>query len=218
MRFRDRAEAASQLIAPLRALGEERPVIAALARGGVVPGVVLARAFAAELLVLQVRKIGAPGNPELAVGAVCDGAQPQRYTNRPLAAALGCDDHDLERLADRELAEIERRKQAYRGHLAEPDVRGRTVFVTDDGIATGATMAVAIDALHARGAGRIVLAVPVASGEALELLRPRVDEIVCLYQPDIFYAVGAHYDVFGQVADEEVIALLDSLSEGSGAR
>lgn len=208
MRFRNREDAARKLVEPLRELGRPPPVIAALARGGVVLGAVLAKTLGAELTVLVVRKIGAPGNPELAVGAVCDGAHPQQFINRYLADALGVDEAWLERAARQQLAEIERRKRAWHGRMPEPELKGRTVVITDDGIATGATMMVAIEAVRARGAARVVLAVPVASTEALETLTPLVDEVICLSRPVYFHAVGAHYDDFDQVSDDEVIELL----------
>ena len=208
MRFRNREDAARQLVAPLRDLGGRPPVIAALARGGVVLGAVLAKSLNTELTVLLVRKIGAPGNPELAVGAVCDGAHPQQFVNRNLADALGVNEAWLQRAARQQFDEIERRKRAYHGRMPEPEIKGRTVVITDDGIATGATMTVAIEAVRARGAKRVVLAVPVASTDALETLTPLVDEVICLSRPVYFHAVGAHYDDFDQVSDEEVIKLM----------
>jgi putative phosphoribosyl transferase len=212
MRFKDRADAARQLVEPLRAHCQGPVVIAALARGGVALGNVLAEELDAELAVLLVRKIGAPGNPELALGAVCDGAEPQQFINRALVEALGVDEVSLARAVRQQFAEIERRKQLYRGRMSEPDFDGKTVVITDDGVATGATMRVAIESVRARGAGRIVLAVPVASAEALETLAPHVDAIVCLSRPVFFHAVGAHYEDFQQVDDEQVIALLRSKS------
>jgi putative phosphoribosyl transferase len=211
MRLRNREDAARQLVDSLRSLGGPPVVIAALARGGVALGVVLAKELDAELTVLLVRKIGAPGNPELAVGAVCDGPHPQQFVNWPLVDTLGVDEAYLSRATRNQLAEIERRKQAYQGQMPEPDLAGKTVVVTDDGIATGATMTVAIAAVRARGAARIVLAVPVASAEALATLTPLVDEVICLYRPEFFYAVGAHYEQFRQVDDDAVIALMQSL-------
>jgi putative phosphoribosyl transferase len=158
--------------------------------------------------VVYVRKVGLPGQPELAVAAVTDGAAPALAINAPIARAAGLTEADIRALAAPELAEIARRRALWHGDRAAVPVRGRTVVVVDDGIATGATMRAALDRLRADGAARLILAVPVAAPDALAELAPLVDRVVCLSTPDPFHAVGAHYADFRQVTDAEVAAAL----------
>jgi predicted phosphoribosyltransferase len=171
-------------------------------------GCLLAAALQAELYVVVVRKIGAPGNPELAIGAVSDGSTPHTWLNDSLIEMLRVPEHHIEKAIERQLQELERRKQAYRADQRNPDLKGRTVILTDDGIATGASMRMALEVLRKGDPARCIVAVPVAARESIRELGDEADEIICLQQPEPFMAVGAHYAHFDQVEDAEVIRLL----------
>lgn len=212
MVFADRRRAGQQLAAVLTRLADESPLVLALPRGGVPVAFEVARALGAPLDVLLVRKIGAPGYPELGLGAVVDGTHPQIVLNEAIIASVRPPAGYVDAEAQRQLAEIERRRRAYRGERAAVPVQGRNVIVIDDGIATGGTMKAALRALGQAGARRRVLAVPVAPRLALESLGEEAEEVVCLYSPEPFHAVGAHYADFRQVSDEEVVELLRTAS------
>ena len=209
MVFTDRHEAGRQLAEQLSALKDRSPVVLALPRGGVPVGFEIARALAAPLDLVLVRKIGAPFQEELAVGAIADGEHPELVTDPQLVAGLGISDEYLEAAKSAALQEIERRRHVYLGDRQPVDVAGRTAIVVDDGIATGATMLAALRATRRRKPGRLVLAVPVAPQHTLRKLRREVDETVCLDTPADFFAVGQFYRRFPQLQDDEVIALLD---------
>ncbi len=206
--FANRREAGRQLAARLGHLKPEPVVVLGLPRGGVVVAAEIARALEAPLDVLVVRKLGAPGQPELAVGAVTDGDHPQAIYNEFVIERQGVTPEYLRQEMDRQLEEVRRRQDAYRGGRPGVELRERTVIVVDDGIATGATVRAGVESLRRRGARRIVLAVPVAPHDTAETLRREVDELVCLHAPQIFTAVGVFYADFRQVSDDEVIALL----------
>lgn len=206
--FRDRAHAAARLVPRLLRFKEERPVILALPRGGIVIGFEVAKALEAPLDLVLVRKIGAPGRPELAIGAVVDGPSAETSINQDLVNRLEIPASYIAEECERELREIERRRQLYRGQQPIPDVAGHTAIVVDDGIATGATVRSALNAVRRARPRRTVLAVPVAPSDTVESLRPEVDEIVCLATPAYFYAIGPFYTDFRQVTDEEVVDLL----------
>lgn len=213
--FADRAEAGRELAALLAHRRWQRPVVLALPRGGVPVAVEVARALRAPLDLLIVRKIGAPGQPELAVAAVArlgEDQLPQLVTDVELMRCTGADMRWVEQGQQRELAEIARRRRQYLGGRAALALEGCTAIVVDDGLATGATARAAVLALrHApRAPQRIVLAVPVAPAETVAALAPEVDELVCLWQPPCFRAVGAHYLNFRQVDDAQVAALMKS--------
>lgn len=208
MVFADRGEAGRLLAERLLRLGLERPVVLALPRGGVPVGFAVARALDAPLDLVLVRKIGAPGQPELAVGAVVDGSRPETVLNRDIVRHLGLSERWIEAAAAAQLAEIERRRRLYFAGRARAPVEGRTVIVVDDGIATGATMQAALHATRRAGPKTLVLAVPVAPPDTLERLRPDCDQIVCLTAPERFMAVGSFYADFTQVEDDEVRDLL----------
>lgn len=213
--FSDRTEAGHQLAARLqrRALPPPR-VVYALPRGGVPVAAEVARALGAPLDLLLVRKIGAPGQPELALAAVVDGDHPQTVVDEEVRALTGSDDTWIAARARELLPEIERRRRVYLGDRAAPSVRGGTAIVVDDGIATGTSMRAALRALRARQPARVLLAVPVAPADTLAALRAEVDEVECLATPEPFYAVGAHYADFHQVEDDEVVATLAGFSAG----
>jgi len=208
MLFADRTEAGQLLAKRLLHLKDQHPVVLALPRGGVVVGYEIARALAAPLDLVLVRKIGAPGQPELAVGAVADGEQPELVTDPDVLSWLAVGSDYIEATKRQELAEIERRRKLYYGERLPVEIRGRAAIVVDDGIATGATMLAALRAVRRRQPARVVMAVPVAPESSLERLRGEADEVVCLDTPTEFMAVGQFYDRFSQLRDTEVIQLL----------
>jgi predicted phosphoribosyltransferase len=205
--FSDRREAGRILA---EAVGREKglvdPIVLALPRGGVPVGFEVAQGLRAPLDVLVVRKIGAPGEEELALGAVASGGA--EYLNAELIAELGLPPGVVDVIREREKAEVERRGHRYRGDLPWPDLRGRSVIVVDDGAATGATALAAIAALRLQSPAEVVVALPVAPRETCDQLRGAADRLVCLRSPELFLAIGMCYRDFGQVADDEVTALL----------
>jgi len=215
MVFRDRADAGRRLAERLSHLKGADPIVFALPRGGVPVAAPIAEALGAPLDLLLVRKIGAPGQPELALGAVVEGDPPQTVVNDGIAAALGVSPAAVAREAARQLDEIARRRRLWlHGRPAVPP-RGRTAVVVDDGVATGATVRAALLALERAGAARRVLAAPVAPRDTAEALRRSCDEAVFLAEPQDLGSVGAHYMDFRQLDDAEVVALLD---RAAGAR
>ncbi|MBI4450126.1 phosphoribosyltransferase, partial [Candidatus Uhrbacteria bacterium] len=187
----------------------------ALPRGGVVVGAELAQAHSLPLDIVVPRKIGAPGNPEYAIGAITEAGEP---VWDPQAVSLtDASEEYLERVVAEERAEAGRRLRTFRGDRPPRDVKGKTVVLVDDGIATGLTMTAAIQTIRSEGAARIVLAVPVAAADSIAKLRSVVDEIVCLHTPKWFGAVGAFYDTFEQTSDEEVTTLLEKTWSSRGA-
>jgi len=206
--FDDRADAGRRLAAELHHLQDQRPVVLALPRGGVPVGFEIARALGAPLDLVLVRKIGVPWQPELALGAVTDGKQRQTFIDRELAAALAVPEEYVERETARQLAELERRRRVYCADRPPVDIAGCTAIVVDDGIATGATMRVALAAARRRNPARLVLAAPVAAPDTIAKLRPLADEIVCVATPEGLGAIGFYYADFHQVSDSEVTDLL----------
>jgi putative phosphoribosyl transferase len=174
----------------------------------------VARALKAPLDLILVRKIGAPDQPELALGAVVDGDRPETVINRDVVEELQVPESYIERAVAKQLAEIERRRRLYRAGRPEVEVRDHTAIVVDDGIATGATMEAALLATRRAGPRRLVLAAPVAPLDTLERLRPHVDEIECLVTPDYLGAIGMFYADFRQLSDEEVVSLLERAAAG----
>ncbi len=207
--FNDRQDAGRQLAQRLRDLHPPDPVVLALPRGGVVVGAEVAAGLECPLDVLVVRKLGAPHQPELAIGAVTDDGSPQRILNEDLIRRLGVDDRYVEREIAGQLEEVRRRQALYRRGQAAVPIAGRTVIVVDDGIATGATVRAGLIGLRQTASSRVVLAVPVAPPEATQRLGGEVDDLICLETPASFMAVGAFYLDFRQVTDEEVVALLE---------
>lgn len=208
MRFADRHDAGQRLAAELKARRLTDPVVLALPRGGVPVGYEVAHALDAPLDVLLVRKLGAPGYEEFGIGAVVDGSQPQIVLNSEAIEMLRVTPAYVAQERDRQLAEIERRRQLYSGTAAPVDVEGRTVILVDDGVATGGTVLVALRALRNASPARIVLAIPVAPPDTLAKLAAEANDVVCLESPSDFRAVGVHYVDFTQTDDEEVIELL----------
>ncbi len=209
--FRNRQDAGRRLARALSRYKSQHPVVLALPRGGVPVAAEVALALEAPLDLVLVRKIGLPYQPELAMGAVVDGGAPIVIRNDDVIAAAGVGDDEFDAVRDRELAEIERRRQRYIKDRPRAGIADRTAIVIDDGIATGATMKAALRAVRKRGAREVVLAIPVAPVDAIEDLRDEVDAVVCLETPDVFGAIGYFYDDFRQVSDDEVIAILHRL-------
>lgn len=206
-RFRDRREAGRLLAARLTAYANRPDVLVlALPRGGVPVAYEVARALGAPLDVFLVRKLGVPGQEELAMGAVATGGV--RVINNQIVHALRIPDHMIDMVAAKEQEELARRERLYRGDRPPPDVRGRIVILVDDGLATGASMHAAITALRQHQPARIVVAVPTAAPETCEALRAQVDDVICAITPEPFYSVGLWYGDFSQTTDEEVKDLL----------
>ncbi len=214
--FRDRSEAGRRLAERLMHLAGASPVVLALPRGGVPVGFEIARALEAPLDLVLVRKIGAPFQPELALGAVVDGGRAETVLNEDLVREFQIPEGYLAQEGARQLEEIERRRELYLAGRARVPLEGRTAIVVDDGIATGATMEAALRATRRADPDRLVLAVPVAPADTLERLRPEVDELVCLATPRLFGAIGAFYDDFRQLTDEQVVDLLRRAGRSEG--
>jgi len=208
MRFRDREEAGRRLAERLRDTRDESPVVLALPRGGVPVGYEVARALGAPLEVLVARKLGVPWRPELGMGAIAEGGA--LYVNVEVLAYADLTNADALAVARQESRELARRVRLYRGERPLPDVRGQTVLLVDDGLATGGTARAAARAVRVLGPRRLVLAVPVAAAETAQALRreEEVDEVVAAQVPERLGAVGVWYEDFHQVDDEEVLALL----------
>ena len=207
--FVNRQDAGRQLAQRLEHLKDRHPVVLGLPRGGVVVAARIADALDADMDVLVVRKLRAPAQPELAIGAVTNGEHPRTVFNDRVIRMLHVDQEYLDHEIERQLEEVRRRQITYRGGRPAVGLDERTVIVVDDGIATGATVRAGIQALRQTLVERIVLAVPVAPPETAEALVTEVDELLCLLTPGGFAAVGGFYRDFSQTTEEEVVALLD---------
>jgi len=216
MRFRDRDSAGVALAAALKGRLSPEAVVLGLPRGGVVVAAAVGRTLDLPVDVLVSRKLGAPMQPELGIGAVAEGDA--LWLNHRLTAQLGLDEEAIAALVSRESREVARRAERYRQGRPPALVEGRTVVLVDDGIATGGTVMAALRALRPRHPARIVLAVPVAAAETLELLRPEVDDLVVLHIPEVFGGVGAWFEAFRQLDDREVLASLGREDVGSHER
>ncbi|MEO7138571.1 MAG: phosphoribosyltransferase [Gemmatimonadales bacterium] len=211
MLFADRYDAGRHLAVALERHRVEHPLILGLPRGGVVVGYEIAAALGAELDVLLVRKLGVPGAEEFAMGAVAPGAT---LLNQDLVARLGIPRSVVDVVVGRELAELKRREQAYRGNRPPIHVRGRTVILVDDGLATGATAQAAVESLRRQQPRQIIFAAPVCSRDGAEALGRVVDEVVCLECPEQFQAVGLWYRDFSPTSDAEVLECLRAAKAG----
>jgi predicted phosphoribosyltransferase len=209
MQFQDRADAGRFLARQLVRLAERPDVIVlALPRGGVPVGYEVARALRVPLDVWVVRKLGLPQQPELAMGAIASGGT--RVLNRSVLEAIGPDAREIfERVAERELAELQQRELKYRGARPSPELRNRIVILVDDGLATGSTMRAAAQAVRQHGPAKLIIAVPVAAESSCAELETEADEIICASTPEPFFGVGQFYEDFSQTTDEEVRRCLE---------
>ncbi|HLO15818.1 MAG TPA: phosphoribosyltransferase [Anaerolineales bacterium] len=210
--FRDRRDAGRVLAQKLSAYaGRSDVIVFALPRGGVPVAYEVALALNAPMDVFVVRKLGLPGQEELAIGAIASGGV--RVLNNDIIRMLSIPDEVVNFVAHYELQELERREQIYRGGQSAPDVQNRTVILIDDGLATGASMRAAVAGLRAQHPARIVIAVPVAAPETCDAFEFAVDEIVCSITPEPFYGVSRWYENFSQITDEEVRMLLQEANK-----
>jgi putative phosphoribosyl transferase len=205
--FDDRHDAGRQLAAELLRLAPQHPIVLALPRGGVPVGYEIAHALGAPLDIWVVRKLGVPWHPELGAGAVAENGD--IYINQSVVDEVGLSERQLHALIADKRREVDARVKLLRGSRARPDLRGRTVILVDDGVATGGTVRAAIRSIRAQGPRAIVLAVPVAAPQTLRVLRSEVDRVLCLRAPADLWAIGVWYEDFSQISDEEVIGLLD---------
>ena len=211
--FTDRQQAGRELGAELATLKLPDPVVLALPRGGVPVGAEIAAALNSPLDIVIVRKVGAPGNPELAVAAIVDGDPPDIVLNREIVETYGLGNSDLAALIKLERPELERRRLVYRGDRHPVSVEGKTAILVDDGAATGTTMKVAVRALRRRSPREIVIALPVAPRDTLGELALEADRLICLSQPMHFHALGYHYRSFPQLSDAEVVVALQEAAQ-----
>lgn len=206
--LRDREEAGQILVEELAKYAEDRDVVVlGLPRGGVVVAYEVAKAFDAPLDVFLVRKLGVPGHEELAAGAIASGGV--RVLNDDVVRGAGLSEARLDEIAARELAVLERREQLYRGHSSPAELKNKQVIVIDDGLATGATMRTAVQALRRLGPARVIVAVPTAPVETCGMLAREADEVVCAMTPAPFFSIGEWYENFSQTSDDEVVELLE---------
>ena len=217
MLFRNRSEAGRLLAGHLKSYADRADVVVlALPRGGVPVAFEVAEVLRAPLDVFVVRKLGVPGQEELAMGAIATGGV--RVTNEEVVRHLRIDADVLDSVAAREACELERREREYRGGRPAPELRGRTVILVDDGLATGSTMRAAARALRVSGPARVVVAVPVGAPQTCEEFRDEVDEVICAMTPEPFRGVGQWYDDFAQTSDDEVHELLGRRSSHARAQ
>ena len=215
--YRDRRHSGRELARHLGHLKSQNVVVLALPRGGVPVAFEVARALDAPLEVFVVRKLGLPGHPEYAMGAIASGGV--RVLNDEVVRLYGIPERVVDAIVSHEQMELERREHVYRDGRPPLDVRGRTVVITDDGLATGSTMRAAVEAVRALGAARIIVAVPVGSPDSCREFAAIADEIICARAPEHFAAVGQWYDDFRQTTDEEVRELMRAaLSEPAASR
>lgn len=210
-KFKDRCEAGAMLGEALARMKLDDPVVYALPRGGAPVGAAVAKALDAPFDFILVRKLGAPGFEELAIGAVADGAEPATILHEDQIRDLGVSEEYIREAERTASAEIERRRELFRARLPAQNPAGRTAVIVDDGLATGATMEAAVKAMRKAGARRIVVAVPVAPRDLARRFRERADDLVCLATPAPFFAVGAHYGDFRQLTDNDVLRLLEGV-------
>lgn len=207
MLFKDRSDGGKQLVEKLLAYKDQKDVIVlGLVRGGVVTAFEVAQGLGLPLNIIVVRKIGAPGNEELGLGAITETGE--GIFNDHLISMLGVSSDYIKKEVERQKKIAQHRSILFRSNCPPPDLKGKTVIVVDDGIATGVSIRVAIKSIKAEGAKKIVLAVPVAAPDSLKKIEKEVDGVVCLSSPHFFEAVGAFYRVFDQTEDEEIVRLL----------
>ena len=212
--FVDRSDAGQRLAEKLKPYAGDRPVIFALPRGGVPVGAEVARSLEAPLEVIVSRKLGAPDQPEFGIGAVAP--RGVRVLNERAVRILGIPEDYLERVTERESAEVERRLRLFRGDRPYPNLDGRTAILVDDGLATGVTARAALHTLRRMRPGKLVLAVPVCAPQTASLIKSEADDLICLVAPTNLEAIGLWYRDFRQVPDEEVVRLLEEARRRTG--
>ncbi|MER8781235.1 phosphoribosyltransferase [Mesorhizobium sp. M1006] len=215
--FRDREDAGAKLGLELSRLQLHQPIVLALPRGGVPVAVEVAKALHAPLDLLIVRKVGAPGNAELAVAAIVDGDPGEVVLNREIVETYALDEDALRVLIAKERPELERRRAVYRGNNKPMSIAGKTAIIVDDGAATGTTMKIAINALKRRSPREIIMAVPVSPQETVADLTREADRVVCLSQPGQFRALSYHYLRFPQLSDSDVVSAMDEAARSQTA-
>lgn len=209
--FENRVDAGKKLAKELSEYANRPDVlILALPRGGVPVAFEVAKELNLDMDIFLVRKLGVPGNEELAMGAIA--SEDIRVLNEDIISSFQIPDRVVATVAANELRELQRRERAYRGDRPKPDINGKTVILIDDGLATGATMRAAVEALKIKNPAKIVVAVPTAAADTCMFFKEKVDEIICVATPEPFYGVGAWYGDFSQTTDEEVCKLLDEAS------
>ena len=214
--FENRTKAGAVLATKLQPFAKSNPIVYALPRGGVPVAAPIARALNAPLSLLFVKKIGAPGHAELAVGAIVDGEEPTQILHKEVLRALQVSELYVSAESKAALNEIERRRGLYSGLYARVSPKKRVVIIVDDGLATGASMEVAIKALRQQGAKQIIVAVPVAPSDTINKLRELADDVICLDIPTSFWSVGEHYQEFPQLTDADVMEVLNQHSGNGG--
>lgn len=212
--FHDREDAARQLAQLLKKHVLRQPLVLAIPRGGVVTGAVIARELHADLDVVLSRKLRAPDQPELAIGAIAEDGQ--IYLN-PYARELNLSDEYLDQERSKQLAEIERRQKLFRSVMPTASMTGRSIILTDDGIATGSTMIAALQVVQAQQPHEIIVAVPVAPPDRIVEIQSLCNKVICLQQPEYFMAVGQFYENFKQVEDEQVVEMLRPFVRPNGS-
>lgn len=215
-RYRDRADAGRTLTASLKQYKGREVLVLGIPRGGVPVAAEVAQALEAELDVIVARKLGAPGQPELAIGAVTSNGG--RFLNDEVIEGIGVSHEYLEKVTAAEMAEAQRREEKFRGERPVANMRDRIVIVVDDGLATGATMRASVRSARKQHPARLIVAVPVGSQEACDALRHEADEVVCVYQPEVFWGVGLYYENFEPTLDAEVAEILRQYQKQAASR
>ena len=215
-RYLDRRDGGRVLAESLKQYKGQDVLVLGIPRGGVPVAAEVARALEADLDVIVARKLGAPGEPELAIGAVTSNGG--RFLNDEVIASLGVGHEYLEKVTAAEMAEAHRRQEKFRGGRPPAAIQNRTVIVVDDGLATGATMRASVRSIRQHQPARLVAAIPVGSQEACAALRHEADEVVCVYEPEAFWAVGLYYDNFEPTLDDEVIEILQQYQKQAAAK
>ena len=200
--FADRVDAGKRLASALTRFKSKDAIVLAIPRGGIVVGFEISKALGVSLDIIVPRKIGAPDNPELAIGAVTEDGT--TILNERLVNDLGVPQNFIQKESERQRAEIERRLESYRGDVPYPSLKNRVVIIVDDGIATGYTMKAALASVRKKGAKAVVIAIPVGPPSTIKELERVTDHVICLYTPEEFYAIGEFYEDFSQTTDEEV--------------
>lgn len=214
--YKNRVDAGRRLASALSGVVDKEAIVLAIPRGGVVVGFEIAQALDLQLDIIVPRKIGAPENPELAIGAVTEDGT--AFMEDKLVGYLQVSQAYINKESEYQRREIERRLKLYRGEKPRPDLKNRDVILVDDGIATGSTMKAALASVRKKGAKKVVVAVPVGPPSTIRELENQADRVVCLYSPEFFYAIGEFYEDFAQTEDAEVIRLLARRREGRERR